>query len=128
MDQDQTCNYVFRALDEGSDMTDKYIQIFVEQFDALEIYIAEAKDTLTMQDRDIQKVTSDNRNFTMSPTKRYYIQINATEGANQFQVTGRMIFRYYKFDPKCPEFTKWDGSECMPDYTDYCASLTDYYR
>ena len=42
-----------KAADEGGNMDEKYLQIFAEQFDALDIYIGIAKDTITMQDRDI---------------------------------------------------------------------------
>lgn len=59
----------------------KYMQIYVEQFDAFEIYIAAAKSEYTMQDRDIVKVDINNRNFTMPPTKKYFVQINGTVGA-----------------------------------------------
>lgn len=39
-----------------------------------------------------------------------------------------MTFRYYEYDPQCPEFTFWNGTDCEGNYTLYCASLTELYR
>lgn len=39
-----------------------------------------------------------------------------------------MKLRYYEWDPRCGEFTIWDGSSCQPDYLTYCDSLTSDYQ
>ena len=39
-----------------------------------------------------------------------------------------ILFKYYKYDPGCPTFTNWDGTECKADYDAYCNSLSGYYQ
>lgn len=94
----------------------------------MDIYIGSASELIKMQSRDIQKVTKDNRNFTMAPNKKYFVQVNATEGSSQFDVRGMIIFRYFKWDPQCPAYHKWSGSACEIQWEDYCASKTEEYR
>jgi hypothetical protein len=101
--------------------------VYFEQFDALEIFIASGKDLRTIRSDDIKRIDSNNRNFTITPTEKFFIQINATDGAQTGQFLGKMKLRYYEWDPRCGEFTIWDGSSCQPDYLTYCDSLTSDY-
>jgi hypothetical protein len=54
------------------------MQVYFEQFDALDIFIAAAKDEYKMQERDISKVSESNRNFTIPPTKKFFMSFNGT--------------------------------------------------
>lgn len=36
-----------------------------------------------------------------------------------------IVFRYYEYDPMCATFTYWNGYRCKPNYSEYCASLTE---
>lgn len=98
--------------------------MFIEQYDALEIYVGAGDSERTMQDRDIRKVTNGERNFTMAPTQKFFVLVNGTAGAKYPMFNGKIVFRYYEFDPNCPEGWSWDGSSCKFDFNQYCASLT----
>jgi len=70
-----------------TDLKDHYIQIYVEQFDALEMYIAPAaSDPKTMKSIDITKVSNEKRNFTMAPSQSYFVTVNSSKGATQNQI------------------------------------------
>lgn len=128
--ENETCHYTFEVPDEVDSVDSsnyKFMQIYVEQFDALDIFIGAAKTEYKMLDRDIQKVSLTNRNFTMPPTKKYFVSVNGTKGAQYNQYAGVIKFRYYKWQSGCPEFTNWDGKQCVANYTAYCASLTPSY-
>lgn len=77
------------------------MQVFVEQFDALEIYVAAGQSELNLRETDIRKVSNGERNFTMAPTQRFFVNINGTRGAVYPQFKGKIRFRYYEFQPKC---------------------------
>jgi hypothetical protein len=53
-----------------------------------------------------------NRNFTIPPTGKFYVTVNTTKGAKYPQMTGKIIFKYYTYDPGCPTFTYWNGTSC----------------
>jgi hypothetical protein len=42
--------------------------------------------------------------------------------------SGSITFNYYVYDPNCDTNTVWNGTECLPDYVTYCASLTPKYQ
>ena len=92
----------------------KYMQVYIEQFDALEIYIAAGQDEKNLYSQDVRKVTNGERNFTMAPTQKFFLVVNGTNGAKYPQFNGKIVFRYYEYIPKCAQYTEWDGFECKP--------------
>ena len=60
----------------------------------------------------------------MPPNKKYFVSINGTQGAQFNQYAGKLKFRYYEWNPGCPEFTFWNDKICEANYTAYCESLT----
>lgn len=79
--ENETCHYTFQVPDEVDSVgskNDKWMQVYFEQFDALDIFIAAAKDEYKMQERDISKVSESNRNFTIPPTKKFFMSFNGT--------------------------------------------------
>lgn len=76
-----TCHYTFAVNDQVSQVNSsnqKYMQIFVEQFDALDIFIAAGDNEKSLLKNDVRKVTTGERNFTMPPTKKFFIMVNGT--------------------------------------------------
>jgi hypothetical protein len=116
-------------VDSVGSSNDKWMQVYFEQFDALDIFIAAAKDEYKMQERDISKVSESNRNFTIPPTKKFFMSFNGTQGALYNQYAAVVKLRYYTWDAGCPEHTYWENDRCNANHTSYCASLTpDYIR
>jgi hypothetical protein len=72
-------------------------------------------------------VTYYNRNFTIEPSKKLFVQIQPTNNTEFGQYDGTITFKYYVYDPKCADFTYWNGTDCEPDFLSYCESLTPDY-
>ena len=112
--ENDTCHYTFSVFDEVpanelSPTNLKYMQVYVEQFDALEIYVAAGEKENNIRPENIRKVSSGERNFTMPPTQKFFVLVNGTQDAKYPQFDGKIKFRYYQYEPKCAEFTAWDG-------------------
>ena len=45
----------------------KYMQIYIEKFDALEVYVAAGNNEKNLLPSDLRKATSGERNFTTAP-------------------------------------------------------------
>jgi hypothetical protein len=76
---------------------------------------------------DIEQVTSFNYNFTQNISQPLFMVIQPQSGASNGDFEVEFTVAYYEYDPNCPEFTKWNGTDCEVNYTQYCASLTDQY-
>lgn len=67
-------------------------------------------------------------NVTQPNTKNYYLVLRPEPGFRLGEMKATILFKYYKYDPGCPQFTNWNGKECKPDYDAYCKSLSGYYQ
>jgi hypothetical protein len=66
-----------------------------------------------------------NYNFTTPIDKNLYVVLLAQEGAKNGDFKATIRFEYYEYDPGCPKFTYWNGTDCQNNYTEYCPSLTE---
>jgi hypothetical protein len=74
------------------------------------------------------KVNSTMRNFTIAPTSKFFVNVVGTKNAVYGQFAGKIKFRYYTYDPNCATFTYWNGTDCEPNYFEYCSNLTAEYQ
>lgn len=102
------------------------MQVFVEKFDGLDIFIANGTDERSIN--FTSKVNVTNRNFTIPPTGKFFVQVQPAVGSQYGDYAQSIKFRYYQYNPNCAEFTEWNGSVCQPNYTAYCSNLTEQYR
>ena len=51
--------------------------------------------------------------------------VKPVPGKSRGDFNAEIIFRYYEYDPMCATFTYWNGYRCKPNYSEYCASLTE---
>ena len=129
-DKGDSCHYVFSVTDQTtSDKLEKYnrkwMQVYIESFDGLDIFVSNATDVFSIS--SAQYVSYFYRNFTIPPTSKFYVQVQATNNTVYGQYFGKIIFKYYTYDPKCATYTNWNGTFCVPDFDAYCASLTPSY-
>ena len=129
----ELCYFVVEADDQTTEdqlepYNQKFLQVYFERFDGLDIYISNATSEMVLQEDGIIKVNTTYRNFTMPPTKKFYITINTTDGAVYPQMKGQILFRYYTYDAGCPVFTYWNRTHCVPNYYEYCSNLTIAYQ
>ena len=103
----------------------RWLQVYFETFDGLDIFVASAKHESELGYGT--KVGLSSRNFTAPPDEHIFVQIQATNNTRFGQYSGKMTFKYYIYDPKCAEYTYWNGTECEANYDEYCNSLTDAY-
>jgi len=68
-------------------------------------------------------VTSARTNFTEPPVGTYFLTILPAEGTRIGDQVVDIDFNYYRYDPMCVEFTKWNGTDCVQQYDEFCASF-----
>lgn len=76
----------------------------------------------------IQEVNALYYNFTVEAYKNLYMQLSPASDAEYEDLAGLIEFRYYEYDPKCATYTYWNGTDCEPNYNEYCASLLPQYK
>ena len=123
-----TCHFTFSVDDQVSaedldPYNQKYMQIYIDKFDGLDIYISNGTNSISTT--YTQGVNWYNRNFTIAPTAKMFVQLNPSNNTEYGDYSGKITFRYYTWSPNCEEFTQWNGTECVPDFEAFCVSLTD---
>ena len=83
-DQTDSCHYILSVYDEVKPEllpknNLKYMQVFVEKFDGLDIFIANGTDERSIN--LTSKVNVTNRNFTIPPTGKFFVQVQPAVGS-----------------------------------------------
>ena len=72
-------------------------------------------------------MTSVKFNYTEPPVGNYYLTLIPKSNTRMGDFEVDIDFNYYMYDPKCIEHTKWNGTDCVQQYHDYCPSLKPKY-
>lgn len=107
----------------------KHMQVYFKQMKNIEGWVASGPDNVYTNNytyfNSSSKVGTEDRNFTQANYDNLYIVVKPVAGNNRGSMTAEIVFRYYEYDPMCAKFTYWNGYRCKPDYSEYCASLTE---
>ena len=121
-----TCHYKLFAIDRPTDeqlgeYNRKHLQIYIKSFNGVEIFVSNATEESEID--YIKQSLHYDKNFTIAASKTLYMQLTPLSTSNYSALEATVEFKYYEYDPKCAEFTYWNGTECDPNYNEYCASL-----
>lgn len=79
----------------------------------------------SIKDVGSTEITEYAYNFTAPYSDDFYMVLQAETGASKGDFDTVITFSYYEYDPNCVKFTYWNGTSCVVNYNEYCASFTD---
>ena len=61
-----------------------------------------------------------NYNFTVPYSDTFYLVLQPQQGSSKGDYDAVISFSYYEYDPNCAQYTYWNGTDCDPDYNEFC--------
>ena len=104
----------------------KYMQIYVNKLEGLDAFISFSDNLNSIVARE-KVSTLIKKNYTETPTGNYYLTLIPKSGTRMGDYEVDIDLNYYMYDPQCIQYTKWNGTDCVQQYDEYCKSLKPQY-
>lgn len=88
------------------------MQIYVNKLKNVDAYISIAENVVDIAARE-KVMPSINKNYTQPPTSNYYITLIPKKDARLGEHEIDIDLNFYQYDPKCIQYTKWNGTDCV---------------